>query len=114
MKEAMLENTRISRRGSPGSTRTADTFHFEEIVLDLLLAIGYARRRRRMRTWGWLAFSTTGRFPHVELTEISFSGPKCDLQRKAEFQVDLSQHPKSLSIRKLLDGDRVGCGIEPV
>jgi hypothetical protein len=53
-------------------------------------------------------------FSHVELTEISFSGPKGDLQREAEFQIDQSQRHKSLSIRKLLDGHRVGCGIEPV
>ena len=51
---------------------------------------------------------------HYELTEISFSGPKGDLQREAEFQVDQSQRHKSLSKRKLLDGHRVGCGIEPV
>ena len=37
-----------------------------------------------------------------------------EVRPEAEFQVEQSQRPKSLSIRKLRDGLRVGCRIEPV
>jgi hypothetical protein len=57
---------------------------------------------------------TTDTFSDVELTEISFSSPKCDLRRKTELQVYQSQRPKVLFIREPLDGPRVGCSIEPV
>ena len=76
---------------------------------------GVARLRLVRRSVSTPRSSTrTCTFSHLELTEISFSGPKCDLQREAEFQVDQSQRPKSLAMRKLLNGHRVGCGIEPV
>ena len=58
-------------------------------------------------------FKKAGTFRHIELMEIGFSGPKCIRKREAEFQVEQSQRAKSLSIRKLRDGHREGCRIEP-
>jgi len=43
-----------------------------------------------------------GGFLHFTIPEVCLSRSKCELQRQAEFQVDLRQRPNSLSVRILL------------